>query len=233
VEQLRQLVEQRAAQLRGQSGQDQQGQNGQQRQRQQLSRNGPQNGQQNGQQGQQGGQQGQQPGQQGQQGQQGAQGQQGGQPNGAANDGGANNAGGYNGGNWSPQGGPNYNGNGYRGGYIRDQDIQQAYRNALQSLQQLQQQDRGDPNAIRDWNNVVRDLRQFDPYALNNDPLLNERIQSALGNIEQAEMELRRKVDEAGGSDGSIRSPSSEPTPQGYGSAVAEYFRKLSKTGKQ
>ncbi len=46
-------------------------------------------------------------------------------------------------------------------------------------------------------------------------------------------MELRRKVEQSGG-DGSIRSPGSEPTPQGYGNAVAEYFRKLSKTtGKQ
>ena len=227
VEQLRQLVEQRAAQVRGQNGQGQQGKNGQQRQGQQLSRNGQQAGQQ-GQQGQQGGQQGQQSGQQGQQGgqqgQQGqpGQGQQGGQPNGA------NNAGG----NWSPQGGPNYNG-GSGGGYVRDQDIQQAYRNALQSLQQLQQEYHGDANATRDLNNTIRDLRQFDPYALNNDQLLGERIQGALGNIEQAEMELRRKVEEAGGGDGSIRSPSSEPTPQGYGSAVAEYWRKLSKMGKQ
>ncbi len=102
----------------------------------------------------------------------------------------------------------------------------------MQSLQQLQQQYRGDPNAQRDINNTIRDLRQFDPSALNNDPLLNERIAAALANIEQAEMELRRKVEQAGG-DGSIRSPGSEPTPQGYSSAVAEYFRKLSKTGKQ
>ena len=41
-------------------------------------------------------------------------------------------------------------------------------------------------------------------------------------------MELRRKVDEAGG--GSVRSPGAEPVPQGYADAVAEYFRKLSKS---
>ncbi len=115
---------------------------------------------------------------------------------------------------------------------MRDQDIQQSYRNALDSLNRLQQQYRGDPNAQRDLNNTIRDLRQFDPYALNNDPLLSERINAALGNIQQAEMELRRKMEQNGG-DASIRSPGSEPTPQGYGSAVEEYFRKLSKTGKQ
>jgi len=97
----------------------------------------------------------------------------------------------------------------------------------------MQQQAHGDPNATRDVNNLIRDFRQFDPYNLNNDPLLSERIQAALGNIEQVEMELRRKVEQSGGGDGSVRSPGSEPAPQGYSDAVAEYFRKLSKTAKQ
>ncbi len=157
--------------------------------------------------------------------------QQGGQQNGGA----TNNGGGYNGGannggyNTGGYGGDYY---GNRGGPIRDQDIQTSYRNALQSLQQLQQQYRGDPNATRDINNLIRDFRQFDPYQLNNDPLLNQRIMAALAIIEQVEMELRRKVEQAGG-DGSVRSPGSEPAPQGYSDAVAEYFRQLSKTGKQ
>jgi hypothetical protein len=43
------------------------------------------------------------------------------------------------------------------------------------------------------------------------------------------EMELRRKVDDTSGG-GSIRSPGSEPVPQGYADAVADYFRKLSKS---
>jgi hypothetical protein len=238
VEQLRQQVEARLAQLHAQNGQNgQNGQDGQpsgqQRQGQQLSRDG-----QNGQQGQQAGQQGKQGGQQGQQGQgqqggqQGQQGQ-GGQQQGGQQAGGGNNSGGsYNGGynNGGNYGGDNY---GYRGGPIRDTDIQTTYRNALQSLQQLQQQARGDANATRDINNLIRDFRQFDPYNLNNDPLLSQRIQAALGNIEQVEMELRRKVEQANGGDGSVRSPGSEPAPQGYSDAVAEYFRKLSKTSKQ
>jgi hypothetical protein len=112
---------------------------------------------------------------------------------------------------------------------VRDQDIQTSYSNALRSLQQLQQQARGDANATRDINNLIRDFRQFDPSALNNDSLLGQRIQAALGNIEQVEMELRRKVEQSGG-DGSVRSPGSEAAPQGYSDAVAEYFRKLSKS---
>jgi hypothetical protein len=74
----------------------------------------------------------------------------------------------------------------------------------------------------------MRDLRQFDPFTSSNDPLLIERIQSALAGVEQVEMELRRKVDETG-SGGSVRSPGNEKVPQGYQDAVAEYWRKLAK----
>ena len=76
---------------------------------------------------------------------------------------------------------------------------------------------------------LMRDLRQFDPFTNSNDPLLNERIQSALAGVEQVEMELRRKVEDTGGN-GSVRSPGGEKVPQGYADAVAEYYRKLSKS---
>jgi hypothetical protein len=215
VEQLRQQVEARARQLaQNGQGQQQQGQ-GQQRQGQQLSRNGQQGQQQNGQQGQQGQQAGQQQGQQGPGGQ-----QRGGNADGQRGGTYADYGGAWNGGS------PDY---GYRNGAVRDQDIQLAYRNAMQSLQQLQQQYRNDPNASRDINNMIRDFRQSDPFHYSNEGLLSDRIQAALANIEQVEMELRRKVGQDVG-DGSIRSPGSEPVPQGYSDAVAEYFRKLSKS---
>ena len=56
-----------------------------------------------------------------------------------------------------------------------------------------------------------------------------DRPPAALTDVEQMEMELRRKVDDTSGG-GSIRSPGSEPVPQGYADAVADYFRKLSKS---
>jgi hypothetical protein len=62
------------------------------------------------------------------------------------------------------------------------------------------------------------------------DPLLAERVHAALlSGVEQVEMELRRKVEETTGN-GSVRSPGGETVPQGYADAVAEYFRKLSKS---
>jgi hypothetical protein len=60
--------------------------------------------------------------------------------------------------------------------------------------------------------------------------LLAERIQATLlSGIEQVEMELRRKVEDTAGN-GSVRSSGSETVPPAYADAVAEYFRRLSKS---
>jgi len=96
---------------------------------------------------------------------------------------------------------------------------------------QLQQQMKDDKATQQDIQGLIKDLRNLDPAHFTNDPLLSERIQAALANEQQVEMELRRKVDATGGT-GTVRSPGNEQIPQGYSDAVAEYFRKLSK-GKQ
>ena len=49
-----------------------------------------------------------------------------------------------------------------------------------------------------------------------------------IADIQQVELELRRKVDETGG--GSIRSAGNETPPPGYADKVADYFRRLSKS---
>ena len=132
----------------------------------------------------------------------------------------------YNGGNFGSYGTRNgqYNGE----GQVRPQEFQQTYRDAMQSLQQLQQQMRDDPNTAHDIQGLMRDLRQLDPFAGSNDPLLAERIQAALAGVEQVEMELRRKVEDTTGG-GSVRSPGGEKVPAGYADKVYEYYRRLGK----
>jgi hypothetical protein len=222
--------------------------------RQQLEQLQAQRGQQRqpgGQRGQQGGQQGQQ-GQQGQGGQQGPGGQQGGRQQaqgGQPGQQGGQQGGQYGGQNSGPYGGNQWNGgpggpDGYRwggytgnddprnypGGPVRPEDFQNTYRNTVQSLRQLEQQAGADPNMLKDIQTLMRDLQRLDPYTYANDPLLAERIHAALmSGVEQVEMELRRKVEETTGN-GSVRSPGGETVPQGYADAVAEYFRKLSKS---
>jgi hypothetical protein len=82
---------------------------------------------------------------------------------------------------------------------------------------------------VRDLQALIRDMQRLNPFTYANDPLLAERIQAALiSGVVQVELQLRRKVDESAG--GSVRSPGGEKVPQGYADAVAEYFRKLSKS---
>ncbi len=114
-------------------------------------------------------------------------------------------------------------------GPVRPQDFQQTYRDTMQSLQQLQGQLRDDPNMARDVQGLMRDLRELNGFNGGNDPLLAERIAAALAGVEQVEMELRRKVEEANGG-GSVRSPGGEKVPTGYADKVAEYYRKLGKS---
>jgi hypothetical protein len=95
-------------------------------------------------------------------------------------------------------------------------------------LTELQPQLRDDPAIARDLQSLIRDMQRLNPSTFSNDPLLAQRIHGAVfSGIEQVELELRRKVDDAGG--GGVRSQGGEPVPQGYVDAVAEYFRRLSK----
>jgi hypothetical protein len=134
----------------------------------------------------------------------------------------------YGGGN--PAGGPWYGTWDPRNGPVRPEDFTNQYNQTLQSLRQLEQAGQGDPNMVRDLQNLIRDMQRLNPYTYANDPLLAERIQATLmGGVEQVEMELRRKVEEANGT-GSVRSPGGDKVPQGWEGSVAEYFRKLSKS---
>jgi hypothetical protein len=222
VEQLRRQMEQLQAQLanRGsqQAGGRQNGQNGSQGQP--------------GQQGQQGGQGQQQGGQQNQAGQRSPGGQSGASPQGAPGSPGGGQATGSDryadgaGGLRDPHG--PWRAGDPMAGPVRQEDLENSYRGALQSLGRLEQQLRDDPGTARDIQSLVRDLRNFDPLHFTDEPLLIQRIQDAVAGAEQVEMELRRKLDDASGG-GSVRSPAGERVPQGYQDAVADYFRKLSK----
>lgn len=239
VERLRRQMEQLRA---GQLGQ---GQPQDQRAGQQLQR-GQQGGQQQGgqqQSGQQGGQQqgGKQAGRQ-QGGQQGGQ-QQGGQQQGGQQ------GGQQTGGQYGPQSGPNGGpATGPRGGWYGDREgvwnrgplpqagepagprpgeINNALRDAIRDLGRLQQTVRDDQALAREVQDLQRALQNIDPKALDN-PLVAERIrQQVLMEMEQVEMQIRRKVDDAQGS--AARTPSAQTVPPGYAGAVAEYFRRLSR----
>jgi hypothetical protein len=84
---------------------------------------------------------------------------------------------------------------------------------------------------LRDMGDVVRDLQKFDPKAaVGNEKLLEQLRQEILPSVEQLELQLRRQLDAQQA--GQVRSGMTDKIPAGYGDAIAEYFRKLSKNGK-
>jgi hypothetical protein len=133
--------------------------------------------------------------------------------------------------NGNPYGGPGYGGNDDPRNYatpVTPRDFESAYNDTMRSLRQLQQQQGNDANMARDLQNLIGEMQRLNPYTYANDPLLAERInQALLGNVQQMEMELRQKVDEANGT-GSVRSPGNEKVPPEYADKVYEYYRRLS-----
>lgn len=76
---------------------------------------------------------------------------------------------------------------------------------------------------------LLRDMQGVDPARFAGDRDLLERIQGQLlPGVEELELQLRRKLEEKQGE--GARSGSNEKTPEGYGEAVAEYFRRLSRS---
>jgi hypothetical protein len=101
---------------------------------------------------------------------------------------------------------------------------------------------------IRDLPNITNDLRRGGLYEedleairqkarelssskfKNNPALLEREYRSVLSLLEQLELQVRRKVETQDGGD--VRVIVSEPVPDQYREAVAEYFRRLSRESK-
>jgi hypothetical protein len=102
-------------------------------------------------------------------------------------------------------------------------DTGDFFRNYRQTLRDVE----NNPQIGKDLRDTIHDMYRFDPRLASNNPELMNRIESQmLTGVEQIELQLRRLLDDQGGA---VRSGSSEPVPQGYADAVAEYFRRLSK----
>ncbi|MBV9300911.1 MAG: hypothetical protein JOY62_15385 [Acidobacteriaceae bacterium] len=100
-----------------------------------------------------------------------------------------------------------------------------AIRESFQQLSDLRQQiDRTDRELREDLDKALRSL---DRVSGAQPGLLESRIShEVLPNLERLEMDLNRR---AGRKDGNARTAASEPAPEKYRDAVAEYFRRLSR----
>jgi len=87
---------------------------------------------------------------------------------------------------------------------------------------------RGNPEVAAEAERLAREMERLDPSRFPGNPeLLSRMYTQLLPALEQIELQLRRKLDEQQG--GQVRTGASEPVPEGYADAVAEYFRRLSR----
>jgi len=105
---------------------------------------------------------------------------------------------------------------------------QQEYDALGRQIAQLQQAARDNPEVARGVADLLREFNAMNPRRLGDARLLEQLEARILARTEEVEMLLRRKVDEKQGA--TVRSAAPAPVPQGYGEAVAEYFRRLSKS---
>jgi hypothetical protein len=106
--------------------------------------------------------------------------------------------------------------------------IERTYREGMRDLSELRRSMTDNPEVTADIQDLIRQMRQLDPKRFPGNPQLLEQLNTLLPNLEQIELRLRRQLDDKG--DGQVRSGITRPVPPGYADAVAEYFRKLSKS---
>ena len=108
--------------------------------------------------------------------------------------------------------------------------MQGAFDDTMRQLRQLRFGEDADTETKAELDRLISEMQQLDPRRFPGNPALLGRIDAELlPQIEQMELRLRHKLDSLSPSSSQIRSGSQATAPAGYGDAVAEYFRRLSK----
>ena len=112
---------------------------------------------------------------------------------------------------------------------LSPEEAARIYGQGLRDLSQMRRELREDAELAGDVQALIREMQRLDPSRFPGNPALLGQLESrVLTALEQLELQLRRKAGEA--QEGNVRTGASDPVPAGYAGAVAEYFRKLSKS---
>jgi hypothetical protein len=107
-------------------------------------------------------------------------------------------------------------------------ELENAYDDAFRQLRQLRGGEAAADETQAELERVLQEMQRLNPRQFPGNPALLGRIESEiLPQLEQLELRLRRQLDPARG--GQARSGPAAKAPPGYGEAVAEYYRRLSR----
>jgi hypothetical protein len=104
-----------------------------------------------------------------------------------------------------------------------------AYRDSMAELNQLRESLKDDPESQRQVQELIREMQRLDPSRFPGNPaMVVELYNRVLGDVDKLELQLQSASDSR--QSGQVRNAESQPVPPGYEDAVANYFRRLSKT---
>jgi hypothetical protein len=114
------------------------------------------------------------------------------------------------------------------GNTLNPADSERIIRQGLQELNQLRQSAKNDPAALREIQDLVKEMQQLDPSRFPGNPEMVEQLHTqVLNDVDKLELQIRRNTDDP--HTGQVRTSKTPTVPAGYQDAVAEYYRQLGK----
>jgi hypothetical protein len=107
-------------------------------------------------------------------------------------------------------------------------DTQRTIEQGTNELNQLRQIAKNDPAALKQIEELGKEMEKLDPSRFPGNPAMVEELHTrVLNDVDKLELQLRRSPDDA--QLGQVRTKAAAKVPPGYEDAVAEYYRRLGK----
>ena len=105
-------------------------------------------------------------------------------------------------------------------------DAENTYRQGLSELNQLRHLAQNDPAALKQIQDLAREMQRLDPKRFPGNPVMVEQLHTeVLNGVDKLELQLRHDANV----EQQVRTTKEPAIPAGYEEAVAEYFRRLGK----
>lgn len=105
------------------------------------------------------------------------------------------------------------------------EDVRQDYQRTMRELEQIARAANDNPELAQEVREIIARMQKLDPARFQSGTLMDRIQHTMLPALTELEAQLRLKEMQREG--GVVRSETNARVPEGYGDAVAEYFRKL------